>query len=73
MTYQKLFRLKFKEHISTLELSHRYPHDRQKVTDLALLELSDSVLRGVLKDDLEYARISKLKQTFFPANKLRSF
>lgn len=65
MTFQKLFTMKFKEGVSTIELERRFPRERRKIYTLALLELPSRTLRRVVGTRKEFEQLSQLKQKLF--------
>ena len=65
MTFQKLFDLKFKKGVSTIELEKRFPNQRKKISTLALLELPSNVLKKVVDTDKELCKLLELKQNLF--------
>ena len=64
MTYQKLFYLKFKKGISTYELVRRFPEDINRVSEVALLDVPEETLRGILKEEKSFNRLMRLKKRF---------
>ena len=71
MTYQKIFDLKFREEISTLELGKRFPKERKKISRIALLELPNSLLRKLVKHEREFKKLLMLKQWLLEKRNLR--
>ena len=70
MTYQRLFELKFKECISTHELSRRYPREVKKISRIALLELPGKELLELVKRERELKRLLNLKELFLSKERL---
>lgn len=64
MTYQKLFYLKFKKGVSTYELVRRYPDEIERVSEVALLDLPDSTLREIIREEKALRRLMRLKKRF---------
>lgn len=62
MTYRRLFDLKFKQKVPTIELEKRFPSDRNKIAKLAFLELPITVLKSVVKDQKKYLGVLALKK-----------
>lgn len=71
MTYERIFNLKFKEDVPTHELGKRYPHERKKISRIALLELPLSVLRELIKREEEFKKLVSLRQWFFKKDGVR--
>lgn len=65
VTYQKIFQLKFEEDVPTYELGRRFPKERRKISRVALLELSRSMLCELVKKEKELQKLLFLKQWFF--------
>lgn len=65
MTFQKLFHLKFREGVSTIELEKRFPREKKKISTLAMLELPAHTLRRVVNTREEFEHLSHLKQKLF--------
>lgn len=62
MTYERLFQLKFKEAVPTYKLGKWFPKERRKISHIALLQLSPSMLRKVVKDREEVRKLMLLKE-----------
>lgn len=62
MTHEELYRLKFSEGISTYELMQRFPNDVKAVTEVAMIDIPEDILREVLKEEHELDRLLKLKK-----------
>ena len=62
MTYEKIFRLKFEEEVSTHELKKRFPNDWKKISKVALMELPPSTLKELLKREHELKKLLSLKR-----------
>jgi len=65
VTFQKLFDLKFKKGIPTIELEKRFPNRKKEISTLALLELPSNILKKVVTTDKELTRLLELKQNLF--------
>lgn len=61
MTYKKLYEMKFRMGIPTIELEKKFPKDRDKISKLALMELPLSLLRSVLNDERKLMSLLELK------------
>lgn len=64
MTYEELFTLKFKKGFSTYELVRRFPEDVERVSELALLDVPEAILRQILGEEEAFNRLMKLKKKF---------
>ena len=62
--YQTLFDLKFKKRISTYELVQKFPEEIGRVSEVALLDVPEAVLREILKEEKLYDRLMRLKRKF---------
>jgi len=67
MTYERLYELKFKKHIPTYQLGKRYPKELRKISRVALLELSTSLMRELVKRKEERRLLIRLKQVLCQA------
>ncbi len=65
MTYEKLYELKFEKQFPTHVLEKRYPRDRQKISQIALLELSSEELKSIVRREKELACLLMLKNRLF--------
>ena len=63
MTYRKIFDLKFKKKISTLELQKTFPEECHKVSQVALAELPAKMLKQILRDGEKLEQILLLKKS----------
>lgn len=61
MTYEKLFELKFKKQLPTHELEKKYPKDKQKISRIALMELSTNELKTLVRREEELRQLLLLK------------
>src|SRR3989338_6995780 len=64
MTYREIFDLKFKKGYSTNQLLRRFPKDNGKVTEIALLQLPDQILKKMVAEEERLIRILFLKRRF---------
>ncbi|HLD50515.1 MAG TPA: hypothetical protein VJC08_04885 [bacterium] len=64
VNYQTLINLKFREGISTYELVRKFPEEINRVSEIALLDIPEGVLREILKEEKLYARVMRLKRKF---------
>lgn len=62
MTYRELFHLKFHEGVTTEELRRRYPDKIHKVTEVALLDVPEEILREVVFEEEVLRRLMRLKR-----------
>lgn len=60
MTYEKIYDLKFKKNFPTYVLEKKFPHERRKISQVALLELPSSQLRGLISLE-EMEKLTDLK------------
>ncbi|OGW80860.1 MAG: hypothetical protein A3G33_05555 [Omnitrophica bacterium RIFCSPLOWO2_12_FULL_44_17] len=65
MTYQKIFDLKFRKRVPTMELKNRYPNELAKISRIALLELPVSELKILVRKENELKRLLTLKKFLF--------
>ena len=64
MTYEKLCFLKYKKGVSTQELIRLYPKEVVRVSEVALLDLPESILREVLTEADHLEHVMSLKEQF---------
>jgi hypothetical protein len=64
MTYEKIFDLKFRKGYSTTELIQQFPGEADKVREIALLEIPDSLLRKTVREGELLEKILSLKRRF---------
>ena len=64
MTYRELFDLKFKKGLSTYELVQRYPEDIARVSEVALLDVPEEILKSILQNQKDLERLMRLKRQF---------
>ena len=64
MTYQKICYLKFKMKIPTQELLRKYPEDRNRVREVALLEVPAEMLREIVREEKAFEKLMRLKRRF---------
>ena len=62
--YSTLFDLKFRKGISTYELVRQFPKEIGRVSEIALLDVPESVLREILKEEKLVDRLMRLKKKF---------
>jgi tRNA A37 threonylcarbamoyladenosine biosynthesis protein TsaE len=62
MTYERLFQLKFREEVPTYKLGKKFPNERRKISHIALLQLSNSQLKKVMKNEEEFRKLMLLKE-----------
>ena len=65
MTYAELFYLKFKRGLSTYELVRRFPNEIERVSEVALLDLPETTLREIIREEKYFLRLMRLKRRFF--------
>lgn len=71
MTYQRIFDLKFKSDIPTYQLGKRYPKERRKISEIALLELPLPILRELIKQERQFQKLVLLKRWLFGKEKIQ--
>jgi hypothetical protein len=64
MTYREIFELKYTQGISTSELVRRFPADVKRISEVALLEVSDEMLRQVISEAKIVDRLIGLKKRY---------
>ena len=62
--YKTLFYLKYKRRISTYELVQKFPDQINRVSEVALLDVPEAVLKDILKEEKSYERLMRLKKKF---------
>jgi hypothetical protein len=62
MSYDRIFNLKFREHVPTYQLGKLFPRERKKITQIALLELPISLLRQLIKQEKELRKLISLRE-----------
>ncbi len=65
MTYRKLYRLKTEHGMSTIDLVRRFPRERDKITNLALLDLPQALLEETLTEKQMMRRVMTLRRRMF--------
>ncbi len=68
MTYRALFEMKFKQKISTLELEKKFPREKLKILNLALLEVPIHILESIVKNQKQLFRLLSLRKNLFTEN-----
>ena len=64
MTYREIFNMKYSQGISTSELVKRFPGDIKRISEVALLEVSDEMLRQVISEANMAERLISLKKRY---------
>ena len=64
MTYQKLFYLKYKKGLSTYDLVRRYPAEVGQVSEVAMLDIPEEILREILAEKAMFQRLMRLKKRY---------
>ena len=62
MTYEELIKLKFGDGRSTQELFQAFPRDRIRIQEIALMDLSDEALRGLISEKRLVRKVIRLKK-----------
>lgn len=68
MTYRKIFDLKYKRKVPTLKLHQDFPQDQEKISEIALLELSEKTLSRLVRDEKKLERVLNLKKKYKTKN-----
>lgn len=64
MTYHELFYLKYKKKISTYELVKRYPREADRVSEVALMDVPEGILRNIIREEEIFNRLMRLKKRY---------
>ncbi len=64
MTYRKLVDLKYKKGVSTHDLVRRFPANLQEISEVALMDVPNAILREVLTEEGALNRLIKLKKRY---------
>lgn len=64
MTYQKLVDLKFKKGLTTHDLVRRYPANVRQISEIALMDVPDHILKEVLTEEEAFSRLKRLKKRY---------
>ncbi len=64
MTYQKLFYLKYKKGLSTYDLVRRFPSDVGQVSEVAMLDISEEILKEIVAEKATFQRLMRLKKRY---------
>ena len=64
MTYREIFDMKYTQGISTSDLVKRFPGDIKRISEVALLEVSDEMLRQVISEAKIVERLIRLKKRY---------
>ena len=64
MTYQKLVDLKYRKGLTTHDLVRRFPANLHQISEVALMDIPDHVLREVVKEEEALARLIWLKKRY---------
>ncbi len=64
MTYREIFDLKYNQGISTSELVKRFPDEVKRISEVALLEVSEDMLRQVISEAGVLQRLIGLKKRY---------
>lgn len=62
MTYKTLFDLKFKKGLSTYDLLRKFPSELQQVTEVAMLDIPESILKEIVNEEVAFKKLMKLKK-----------
>lgn len=64
MTYKRLFYLKYQKGLTTYELVKQYPAEIGRVTEVALLDVPEGILKEIVREDETLQRLLRLKRRF---------
>ena len=64
MTYRKLFDLKFKKGLTTHDLVRRFPENLDQISEIALMDVPEEILREVVKEEDALMRLMRLKRLY---------
>ena len=64
MTYRKLFDLKYKQGLTTHDLVRRFPANLQQISEIALMDIPENVLREIITEEEALTRLIKLKRRY---------
>lgn len=62
MTYRALIHLKYEVGLPTHELMSRFPHQVQRISEVALLDLPEDTLREIVREEEILSRLIDLKR-----------
>lgn len=64
MTYKRLFYLKYKMGLTTYDLVRQYPAEIGRVSEVALMEVPEGILREILHEEETFQRLMRLKKRY---------
>ena len=64
MNDEELLYLKFKKRFSTQQLLKRFPYEKKRIAEVALLDVSDRLLYKIVKGEKILSRLTRLKKKF---------
>jgi hypothetical protein len=62
MTHKELYRLKLNGGISTFQLMQLYPKDLKTVSEVALMDIPEEILKEILLEEKDLQRLLQLKK-----------
>lgn len=62
MTYKTLFDLKFRKGFSTYDLLKKFPGELQQVSEVAMLDIPEAILREIVDEEEELRKLIRLKK-----------
>jgi len=62
--YEKLFDLKYRQGVPTYELAHRFPEHIDRVNEVALMDIPESILKELVSEKRILERLISLKKQF---------
>ncbi|MBU9889225.1 MAG: hypothetical protein KTQ49_05095 [Candidatus Omnitrophica bacterium] len=60
--YEKMYDLKYRKGISTIDLVHQFPKNMRHINEVALLDIPQKVLREVVVEKNVLEHLTALKQ-----------
>lgn len=64
MTYKRLFYLKYQKGLTTYDLVRQFPSDIDRVSEVALLDVPEEILRKIVREDETFHRLMWLKRRY---------
>lgn len=64
MTYREIFDMKYNQGMSTSELVKRFPGDVKRISEVALLDVSEDLLRQVIVENRVVERLLHFKKRY---------
>ena len=64
MTYKRLFYLKYQKGLSTYDLVQQFPAEIDRVSEVALLDVPEGILREIVREEETFERLMRLKRRY---------